>query len=147
MTGQLPQFGMTPQPVRHVVEELNGIGSAVLLMIETQAAVDDIEAIAATDGADVLLVGSSDLSIELGVAGDFRNERFQRALMMVAQACRKYGKILGLAGIYNEVDVLDWAVNELGVGFVLAQMDSGWLVKGCKETVGELRGIAERKRS
>lgn len=39
-------------------------------------------------------------------------------LAKVSEACRKHGKIMGLAGIYHQPVIQDWAVNKLGVGFI-----------------------------
>lgn len=94
-------------------------------MIENQEAVDRAEEIAAVPGVDVLLVGSNDLCIELGVAGEFRGDVFKAAMAKIGVACKKHGKILGLAGIYEQPDIHDWAINEIGVRYMLCQQDSG----------------------
>lgn len=77
------------------------------------------------DGVDVVLVGSNDLAIELGDPADFRSDRFRQALMRVSEACRKYEKVMGLAGIYVTPNIQDWAIHTLGVRFMLCQQDSG----------------------
>ena len=41
-------------------------------MIETNQSLEDLDAIASVPGVDVLLVGPSDLSIELGVPLDYK---------------------------------------------------------------------------
>jgi 2-dehydro-3-deoxyglucarate aldolase/4-hydroxy-2-oxoheptanedioate aldolase len=65
------------------------------IQIETAQAVDEIEAIAAVDGVDMLFVGPSDLSQALGCTGDFSNERCVAAIDRVAAACREHGKHWG----------------------------------------------------
>src|SRR5207253_6698346 len=58
--------------------EVNAAANArtlLILMIETPQAVENADAIAAVPGFDVLLIGSSDLSTEMGIAGQFRHER------------------------------------------------------------------------
>lgn len=144
MTGQLPQFSLATNPLPKVIEQSNNQGSAVFLMIETQSAIDNIDEIAAVAGSDVLLVGSNDLSIELGVPAQFDSERFQRALETVSEACRKNGKIMGLAGIYDRPDLFEWAVHKLGVRFILAQQDSGWIAKGSKSGIAEIKGVVSK---
>lgn len=132
MTGQLPQFSLTPTPLRTVITQANATGSTVLVMIESRLAIANVAAIAAVPGLDVLLVGANDLSIELGVPGDFRSEVFRDALRDVSAACLKEGKMMGLAGIYDDEELQAWAVRELGVGFMLAQQDSSWIASGSK---------------
>ena len=119
MTGQLPQFSLVPQPTHTVIEEANGIGSTVFVMIETRDGIQNIDEIAKVEGVDVLLVGSNDLSIELGVPGQFDSETFCSALQRVSNACTANNKIMGLAGIYDRPEIQKWAVHELGVGFIL----------------------------
>jgi len=67
----------------------------VLVQIETAQAVEEVEAIAAIEGVDVLFVGPSDLSQALGVLGDFTHPRCLEALDRVAAACVSHGKHWG----------------------------------------------------
>jgi 2-keto-3-deoxy-L-rhamnonate aldolase RhmA len=108
-----------------VIRETNEHASTVFVMIENEGAVQRVEEIAAVEGVDVVLVGSNDLAIELGAPADFRSDRFRQALTRVSKACRKYGKVMGLAGIYDTPDIHDWAIHTLGVRFMLCQQDSG----------------------
>lgn len=77
MTGQLPLFSLRPIPQDRVIEESNTSASSVIVMIETKDAVENVDEIAAVEGVDVLLVGSNDLSIELGVPGGFQTPAFR----------------------------------------------------------------------
>lgn len=67
-----------------------------VLQIETTEAVANVEEIAAVDGADVLFIGPLDLSISLGILGQFDHPRFQEALEVTAAAARKHGKSTGV---------------------------------------------------
>jgi 4-hydroxy-2-oxoheptanedioate aldolase len=69
--------------------------SFVAIQIETANAVDEIDAIAAVDGVDLLFVGPSDLSQAMGVIGDFMHERCIEAVDRIAAACRANGKQWG----------------------------------------------------
>lgn len=141
MTGQLPVFGLRPTSIPDVISSTNAHASTVILMIETKDSIDNIDEIAAVPGADVLLVGSNDLSIELGCPGDHRAEVFKKALESISAACKKHGKAMGLAGIYDNHELQTWAVKELGVTVILGQQDSGLLAgagKKCVQALGEL---------
>ncbi|MEZ6132393.1 MAG: aldolase/citrate lyase family protein [Planctomycetaceae bacterium] len=70
--------------------------SLVVVQIETPAAVDAADQIAAIEGVDVLFVGPLDLSVNLGHPGDFQPTGFQAALQQVVQACEKHGKTAGI---------------------------------------------------
>lgn len=146
MTGQLPAFSLTTQCPDVVISETNATGSTVMLMIETRGSIDNIDDIARVPGVDVLLVGSNDLSIELGIAGQFDNPTFRSALQKVSQAAKKYEKIFGLAGIYDRTEFHDYAINELGARFILGQQDSGVLAKGakaCADVLGQVQKISK----
>jgi 4-hydroxy-2-oxoheptanedioate aldolase len=68
------------------------------VMIERKEAVEDIDAIAGTEGLDLLLVGPADLSQSLGVRDDFRHPLMEQAYARVAEACARHGKAWGIAG-------------------------------------------------
>lgn len=67
-----------------------------VVQIENAEAVADIDAIAAIDGVDVLFIGHSDLSLQLGCLGEFAAAPVQEAEGRVLAACRKHGKAAGL---------------------------------------------------
>jgi len=68
------------------------------VMIERKEAVEDIEAIARTEGLDLLLVGPADLSQSLGVRGEVTHPLMQEAIARVAEACNRHGKHWAVAG-------------------------------------------------
>lgn len=130
MTGQLPVFSLRPTPPSCIIEESNRFASSVFLMVETKDSIEQVDGIAAVEGADVLLIGSNDLAIELGVPGGFRSDEFRGALEAVSAACLKHGKVMGLAGIYDDPEIHDWAINTLNVRYILCQQDSGLIASG-----------------
>ncbi|MFC8515459.1 HpcH/HpaI aldolase/citrate lyase family protein [Streptomyces sp. NPDC057257] len=67
-----------------------------VVQIESVAALNEVEAIAALDGADVLFVGPRDLSHDLGVPGEFGAPVYQQALERVRKAAADHGKACGL---------------------------------------------------
>lgn len=136
MTGQLPIFSLRPTPVDAIVAYTNAHFSSVILMIETADSIQNIEEIASVEGVDALLIGSNDLAIELGVPGQFKSEAFRSALETVSAACRKYGKIFGIAGIYDDPEIHSWALNTLGARLLLVQQDSG-LIAGAGKKAAE----------
>ncbi|PYH94673.1 Phosphoenolpyruvate/pyruvate domain-containing protein [Aspergillus ellipticus CBS 707.79] len=133
MTGQLPVFGLRPTPIKTVIEESNNHASSVFLMIETKDSIENLDDIASVDGVDVLLVGSNDLSIELGVPGQFETPTFRNALEKVSRACQRHNKIFGLAGIYDAPEIQGRVLNTLGARFILGQQDSGLIAGGSKK--------------
>ena len=68
----------------------------VVPMIETQEALDSIEEILSVPGIDILLVGPSDLSINLNVPLDYTNPKYHAALDRIGSACGDAGVTAGM---------------------------------------------------
>ncbi|KAF6798768.1 HpcH/HpaI aldolase [Colletotrichum sojae] len=141
ITGQLPLFSLKATPQEIIISETNANGSSVFLMIETKKSVERIDEIASVEGADVILVGSNDLAIELGVPSQFKSQVFKDAMEVISRACKRHGKIMGLAGIYDSHEMHDWAINQLGVRFLLGGQDSAILARGAKETMAAISKV------
>lgn len=71
-------------------------GLLIIPMIETTQAIANIDEILSVPGIDVLLVGPSDLSIELGVPLDYPSDTYQRGLDTIAAACKTHGVVPGM---------------------------------------------------
>jgi len=67
----------------------------VVAVVEDVSAVENIEAIAATPGIDVLFIGTSDLSFSLGLRGAQDNPKLDEAVARIVAAARQHGKYLG----------------------------------------------------
>ncbi len=66
-----------------------------VLVIEQVEAVENIDAIAATPGIDVLFIGTSDLSFSLGLRGRQDEPALNEAVERIAAAAKRHGKFLG----------------------------------------------------
>ena len=73
-----------------------------ILQIETKDAVNRADEIAAVEGVDVLFVGPLDLSISLGIVGQWNHPTLRAALATVVNACRKAGKVAGILATTEE---------------------------------------------
>jgi len=80
-----------------VVEKMRAIHerTLVICMIETRAGLDNVEAIAAVPGVDVLWLGHFDLTNFLGIPADFSHPMYRDAVKRIAEAARKHGKAAG----------------------------------------------------
>lgn len=67
-----------------------------IAQIESAAAVRNIDSIASVEGIDVLFIGHSDLSLNLGCYRQFDSEPIRSAEKAVLEAARKHGKIAGM---------------------------------------------------
>jgi 2-keto-3-deoxy-L-rhamnonate aldolase RhmA len=106
-----------------------------IVQIESAAAIDQAEEIAAVDGVDVLFVGPMDLSVNLGIACQWDHPALHTAFAKVASACRKSGKAAGMLLADGEVGR---AVND-GFSFLAQSSDGAMIAKGMKEIASFFR--------
>jgi 2-keto-3-deoxy-L-rhamnonate aldolase RhmA len=83
--------------------------------IETAEGVENADAIAGIDGVDLLWVGHFDLSVSLGIPGEFDHPKFKNAIERVVTAARRHGRALGRLVPTVEQGI---EVNRLGFDFV-----------------------------
>jgi 2-keto-3-deoxy-L-rhamnonate aldolase RhmA len=67
----------------------------VICMIETRSGLENVEAIAAVDGVEVLWLGHFDLTNFLGIPGQFSHPEYRDAVKRIAAAAKKHGKSAG----------------------------------------------------
>jgi len=113
------RWGMDRTTLTDPVQQALGV-----IQIETLAALDAAEEIAAQDGVDVLFVGPLDLSFALGVPLQFDRPRFTDALDRVLSAASRHGKA---AGILAANAALAARYVERGFRFVAIGSDSTML--------------------
>lgn len=80
-----------------VVEKMRAIHARTLVicMIETRAGLDNVDAIAAVPGVDVLWLGHFDLTNFLGIPGQFSHPEYRAAVRRIAEAAARHGKAAG----------------------------------------------------
>ena len=79
VTGALPQLDFRPAPLGEATAAINA-ATLLILMLETPEAIGNVEEIAAVPGFDVLLVGTNDLCMEMGIPGPARSSAHQRGV-------------------------------------------------------------------
>jgi 2-keto-3-deoxy-L-rhamnonate aldolase RhmA len=119
-------------------------GLLTVIQIETKAAVRCVDEIAAVDGVDVLFVGPMDLSVSLGIIGQFDHPDFRAALSRVVNACRRCGKIAGI--ILSSEGEIQRAVGD-GFTFIALSSDGGILVNGMRRMVGSFGNFKGKARN
>lgn len=94
-------YGLTPVNFNYethampdVIAHMNA-EQMVVMQIETERGVDACDEILAVPGIDALMVGPADLSISLGVPGDFMHPKMVAAMEKLVESCRKHGVIPG----------------------------------------------------
>jgi 4-hydroxy-2-oxoheptanedioate aldolase len=108
----------------------------LIAQVETPEAVNNSEAMAAVDGVDVLFVGPTDLSYNLGIRDQLDHPTFVEALRRVAAAARGAGKA---AGILVHNPALVEKCRELGYTFVALGSDGGAVNAGLRQNFAVLQ--------
>ncbi len=100
-------------------------------MIETAEAMDNVDAIASTDGIDGLFVGPNDLCISLtgGEAPDYHHPKVKAALPVIVKAAKAAGKVPGIFASTPEI-ALEFAA--LGFRLISVGTDAGFLSAGAQ---------------
>ncbi len=111
---------------------------ACIAMIETRQGLDNVEAIAATEGLSALFVGPIDLCFGLGIApGDFANPAFTGAIERIVSAARNSGIVAGLFGYSSEIAQQS---SSQGFAFASAGTDIAFLRAGAAGALATATG-------
>lgn len=137
--GGYAQFGFAPVPAKDAVEALNA-GTLVVAMMETPQAIENVDAIAAVPGIDVLLMGTNDLCLEMGIPGQIDHPKVVAAIDAVVAACRRHGKWPGLGGVYGRA-LLEPYIGR-GMRMILAGNDLAMLIAAATEQAAFVRSCA-----
>ena len=98
-------------PVRPKIEALEG-RTLLIAQIESTEGLANLDEIASVEGIDVLWVGHFDLTVSMGIPGEFQDQRFLDAMARVADTAARHG----LAGGFN-VDTVESGREWIGRGF------------------------------
>jgi 4-hydroxy-2-oxoheptanedioate aldolase len=120
-TTRATRFGRVKDYFKHVEEEL-----CLLVQVETQQGLDNLDAIAATDGVDGVFIGPADLSAGLGHLGDIGHPEVQKAIEDAIKRIQKAGKAAGIL-TPSETDARRYL--DLGCLFVAVGADVGLLAR------------------
>ena len=137
--GTLPSLGYAALPQPEINRRLDE-NTLLIAMIETPRAVEQADAIAAVDGIDMLHIGSTDLSTEMGFPGDYKNERMRAAYETVARAANAHGKSFGVGGVREDLEFQSWLLG-LGMRYLTGGSDTGYVLSAGRRDVQRLRSI------
>jgi 2-keto-3-deoxy-L-rhamnonate aldolase RhmA len=73
--------------------------TVVKILLESPRGIENVEAIAALPGVDIVGIGTNDLTAEMGVEGQFRHPEVRKAHESAIAACRRAQKPLAIGGI------------------------------------------------
>jgi 2-keto-3-deoxy-L-rhamnonate aldolase RhmA len=135
-------FGLTPSHVDYekstipqIIEHKNA-NTMVVLQIETKLAVERRDQLLAVPGIDAVMIGPADLSISLGVPGEFDHPKMIETIELVKESCLKHGvapgihlRALGLAKFWKE----------RGMKLLSCGAETGFLMEGASAVAAALK--------
>ena len=130
-TTRATRFGRIPDYARRAHDEI-----CLLVQVETQGALDNIEAICGIDGVDGVFIGPADLHASLGHPGEIANPKVKPMIDDAIRRIRKAGKAPGIL-TPNEADARHWL--DCGALFVAVGADVGILARGAEALAAQFK--------
>ena len=129
-----PQLEYTQASFSQAIEHANS-HTLVVVQFETRTAMQRREELLAVPGIDVAMVGPADLSVSLGVPGEFEHPRVVETVCELIESCRRCGVAPGIQ-CRTVAMAKKWI--ERGMQFVGSGSEHGFLFQKAVETMTEL---------
>jgi 4-hydroxy-2-oxoheptanedioate aldolase len=130
-SGGLPHIEYRSFPASESNPALNDV-TMVIVMMETLDALENVESIAAVEGIDMMMIGTNDLTAEMGIPGQYDDPRVRDAYVRTIAACRRHGKHVGIGGLATRPDLVAEFVR-MGARYVSTGTDLNFLVGACTQ--------------
>jgi 2-keto-3-deoxy-L-rhamnonate aldolase RhmA len=116
--------------------------TTIICQIESVEGMENLEAIAATPGVDVLWVGHFDLTQSMGIPGQFHNPQFRDHLAKVVEVANGHGLGAGIQPA-NLEQAQEWM--EIGYNVISYSGDFSVYAAALSQAVEGVRELASRK--
>jgi 2-keto-3-deoxy-L-rhamnonate aldolase RhmA len=122
-------------PVADKIRAANA-DTLVIALVETRLGAQNVDAIAATPGVDVVWLGHFDMTNSLGIPEQFEHPDYTEAVNGIIEATRRHGKVAGFMAM-NEA----WASDYLARGFAMIAygLDQAIYQRGLSEGLAFMR--------
>lgn len=137
--GALSQYQYRSFPITETNAAMND-ATTLCVMVETLAALENVDEIAGTEGVDLLLIGSNDLCGEMGITGQYDHPKLKDAFARTIAAARKHGKHVGVGGLAARDDLMTQFV-QMGARYVSTGTDMAFLMSACRQRASFVKGI------
>ena len=112
-----PQIGYQPATMPAIIDHANAENMNIV-QFETVRALERCDELLAIPGVDVGMIGPADLSISLGIPGEFKHPRLVAAIEGFRDACQRHGVVPGIhcPGVEMAREWLDRGMRLVGCG-------------------------------
>ncbi len=108
----------------------------LLPQCETLGVLENIEAITALEGVDGIMVGPFDMSIAMGIPGQFEDPEFKKAMARIVAACK--AAHIPSINFCSDTNAAKTAM-EAGFDSILLGLDIGVMIAGYKSMLADLQ--------
>ncbi|MBM3775632.1 MAG: aldolase [Acidobacteria bacterium] len=134
------QVDYEPLSFSQIIEHVNA-NTLVVFQIETRRALDAREELLSVPGIDAVLIGPADLSIALGVPGEFQHPRMVEAMEAVRESCDRHGVAPGTQTRGPELARF-W--RDRGMRFLGCSNESAMLYERAVDLVKQINAVGQR---
>jgi 2-keto-3-deoxy-L-rhamnonate aldolase RhmA len=131
-------WGFSYPGTESVAEQMKYWNRETLLIpqCETVGCLEHIEEITAIDGVDGIMIGPFDLSIAMGIPGEWENPDFKAAIARILKACKAAGKYAMVFTPTTE-NVKDYYAQ--GFDIVCYSLDAAVLISAYRRILEEIK--------
>jgi 2-dehydro-3-deoxyglucarate aldolase/4-hydroxy-2-oxoheptanedioate aldolase len=133
-------IGYETRTMAEIIEHMDR-NTVSVVQFETRAALERADELLSLKGLDIALVGPADLSIALGIPGEFENPKLISAVEKLIEQCRKYNVTPGIQ-VRNVAMAKAWTAR--GMRFVGVGAEHVLLLERSKEVVSQLRSATAK---
>ncbi len=110
--------------------------TSLIVHIEGKRGLDNLDAIMAVEGIDVLFLGPYDISQSLGMPGDVRSPTVEGAIRGAADKIRAQNRAVG--SFAKDIEMAKWLI-DLGVQYVSFSVDATIYTQACADIARALK--------
>jgi 2-dehydro-3-deoxyglucarate aldolase/4-hydroxy-2-oxoheptanedioate aldolase len=141
-------YGVNPTMIRYearsfpeIIEHQN-LNTLAVVQFETRTAMERADELLSIPGMNIAMVGPADLSISLGVPGQFDHPTMVSTIDALIEKCNRHGVVPGIQTRSLAMSRF-WA--ERGMRFIGTAAEHALLLEKAKETVAALKTVAVAK--
>jgi len=130
-----PQLNYEQWSLPEIMEHLNA-ETMVIVQFETALSMEKCDELLSVPGIDVAMVGPTDLSISLGVPGEFDHPKIIDSVERFIEVCDRHGVVPGIH-CRNAQMALPWL--RRGMRFLGCGSEHGMMLEKARETIANVR--------
>jgi 2-dehydro-3-deoxyglucarate aldolase/4-hydroxy-2-oxoheptanedioate aldolase len=140
-------YGVNPTMIRYEARSFDEIiahqnaNTLAVVQFETRAAIERADELLSLPGLDIVMVGPADLSIALGVPGQFDHPLMIETIDALIAKCNQHGVVPGIQTRTLAMSKF-WAAR--GMRFIGTGAEHTMLLEKAKETVAQLKAVAAK---